>query len=170
MFVSLSPKDSKRNMYNVKQWMGAGVGNVDLPIDPERFPNEAVLVSDALLPAQLYGPRRGNAALEPVKRLMMAILVDAIRCYQRNFEAVTLRKRREFREAQDWLFKDRNDGPFAFDTVCYVLDTNPDFLRRRLIQLQYAHVATVARGRMIRPPLRFPCGSVSRPHSVSRPQ
>lgn len=156
-------------MYNVKQWMGAGVGNVNLSIDPEGFPNETVLASDALLPVQLYGTRRGSAALEPLKRLMMAILVDAIRCYHRNFEAVTPHKRREFREAQDWLFKDRNDGPFAFDTVCYVLDTNPDFLRRRLIQLQYARVATVGRERMIRPPLPFGRGSVSRPHSVSRP-
>jgi len=67
------------------------------------------------LPAQFYGARRGSAAVEPVKRLMMAVLVDAIRCYQRNFATVTLRKRREFMEVQDWLFKDRNDGLFSFD-------------------------------------------------------
>lgn len=137
-------------MYNVKKSMGAGPGYPDAVIGPEAFPNDASPESDALLPAQFYGPRRGNAALEPQKRLMMAILVDAIRCYQRNFAAVTLRKRREFREAQNWLFKDRNDGPFAFDTVCYVLETDPDLLRQRLIRLQYARVASAGRGRMIR--------------------
>src|SRR2546428_2319125 len=136
-------------MYNVKQWMGAGAGYLDLPIDPEGFPNGASPGSDTLLPAQRYGPRRGSAAMEPMKRLMMAILVDAIRCYQRNFDAVTLRKRREFGEAQNWLFKDRNDGPFAFDSICYVLDTNPDFLRRRLFQLQYARVASAGHGRIL---------------------
>jgi hypothetical protein len=77
--------------------------------------------------------------------MMTAILVDAIRSYQKNAEAVRIRRRREFREAQDWLFKDRDDGPFSFETVCYVLDTDPDFLRRRIIQFQYARVARVGR-------------------------
>jgi len=46
---------------------------------------------------------------------MMAILIDAIGCYQSNVEAMTLRKRREFREAQNWMFKDGNDDVFSFD-------------------------------------------------------
>jgi hypothetical protein len=54
-----------------------------------------------------------------------------------NFQAVTLLKKREFKEAQNWLLKDRNDGRFSFDTVCYVLETDPDLLRRRLIQFRY---------------------------------
>jgi hypothetical protein len=88
--------------------------------------------------------------MEPLRRLMMAILVDAIGCYQRNIEAVTLRRRREFREAHNWLFKDRNDGVFSFDTVCHVIDVDPDLLRQRLMQFHYARVVGVGRERMIR--------------------
>jgi hypothetical protein len=66
---------------------------------------------------------------------MMPILVDAIGCYQSNVEAMTLRKRREFREAQNWMFNG-NDDVFSLDAVCYVLDNDPDLLRRRLIQIQ----------------------------------
>jgi hypothetical protein len=105
---------------------------------------------DVWLPAQFYGARRGSAAVEPVKRLMTAIIVDAIRRYQTNIATVTLRKRRECREAQDGLFKDCNDGPCSFDTVCYVLNTNPDLLRQRLIEFQYARVVSVRREPMIR--------------------
>jgi hypothetical protein len=46
----------------------------------ETFPNESVLRSDALLPIQLYGERRGSASMEPLKNLMTAVLADAIRC------------------------------------------------------------------------------------------
>ena len=81
---------------------------------------------------------------------MMAMLVDAIGGYQGNVEAMTLLKRREFREAQNWMFKDGNDDVFSFDTVCYVLDTDPDLLCRRLIQIQYSRVATVGDGRTMR--------------------
>jgi hypothetical protein len=97
-----------------------------------------------LLPAQLYGSRRGSAVVEPLKRLMIAILADAIRCYQRNVDAGTLANRSEFMEAQDWLFKERDNGPFSFDTVCYVLATDPGLLRNRLIQSQHAQAASAA--------------------------
>jgi|SRR5277367_1543837 len=62
------------------------------------FLNDAVLNSDASLPVPFHDRRRGSAAIEPLKRLKMAVLVAAIRCYRRNLDAVKLRKRREFRE------------------------------------------------------------------------
>jgi hypothetical protein len=123
--------------------MGASAGYADGLEGPEWFPNEAALGCDALLPTQLYGSRRGSAALEPLKRLMMAILLEALRSYQRNFEAATLRKRREFREAQNWVFTDGNDGIFSFETVCSVLDTDPDLLRQRLLRFQCGRVVSV---------------------------
>jgi hypothetical protein len=139
-------------MYNAKQSMGAEAGGTEMLTGPETFLTESVVGSDTLLPAQLHGSRGGSAAMEPLKNLMMAILVDAIRCYQRNIEAMTLCKRSEFREAQNWLFKDRNDGPFSFDTVCYLLGTDPGVLRRRLIQFQYARRRECGAKRT-RPPL-----------------
>ena len=137
------------SMDNTNQIMGERAGYADVLTGPEAFLNE-VMATDALSPAQLYSRRRDNAAKEPWRRLMMAVLIDAIRSYQRNFDAVTLRKRREFREAQYWLFKDRNDGPFSFDTVSYALDTDPELLRLRLIQFQHSRAAaSVRRARVI---------------------
>jgi hypothetical protein len=132
---------SKKKMYNMTQRKEAGAGDADALAGSQAFLNE----TDALLPVQLYGTRRGGAAVQSLKRLMMAILADAIHCYQRNVDAVTLPKRREFREARDWLFNQRDNGPFSFDTVCYVLATDPGLLRKRLIQLQHARAASAGR-------------------------
>jgi hypothetical protein len=137
-------------MFNNDQSIRAGDGYADELNSPAASFDRDMLGSDALLPTQLYGRRRGSAALEPMKRLMTAILVDAIGCYRRNLKAVTAGKRREFREAKSWLFEDRSDGPFSFDTVCYVLETDPHLLRRSLIQFEYTRVARVGGGGLIR--------------------
>ena len=78
--------------------------------------------------------RRASAELERLKRLMIAILVDAIRCYFKKFASVKPRKRREFRQTRNWLFKERNDD-FSSDSVCCIL-TDHEFLRWRLTQFR----------------------------------
>ena len=135
-------------MYSIK-----GNAIADIPDElnsSEGFRDRTLSEFEALLPAQLHGRRRGSAAIEPLKRLMTAILVDAIGCYRRNRMAVTASKRREFREAKSWLFEDRSDGPFSFEMVCYVLETDPQSLRRSLRQFEYTRVARVGGGGLIR--------------------
>jgi hypothetical protein len=96
--VPISTKVWKKNMSNVMQRSEGGAGYADALTGSEAFLNETEPRCDALLPAQLYGTRRGSEAAEPLRRLMMAILADAIQCYQRNGDAASLPERREFRE------------------------------------------------------------------------
>src|SRR5258708_32665138 len=56
--------------------------------------------ADALMPAQFYPARPGSASVEPIMRLMAGILIDAVRCFQNNFEARHPSRRQEFREAR----------------------------------------------------------------------
>jgi hypothetical protein len=123
----------------------AEAGYADALTGSEACLNESGPKVGDLLPAHFYGSRRGSAAVEPLKRLMMAVLADAIRCFQRGVRAKTLSKRREFRDANDWLFAANNDGPFSFETVCYVLGTDFGLFRKRLIQSQHARAARVER-------------------------
>jgi hypothetical protein len=111
---------------------------------------EQVLEPDAILPAQFYNGRRGRSGLEPLKRLMMAVLVDAIGCYQRNLGAKAARKRREFKETECWLFEEKRDDLFSFEHVCDVLNTDPDRLREAVMQRQRARITGVAPRRMTR--------------------
>jgi hypothetical protein len=90
-----------------------------------------LLVPTAILPVQ-YWQRR--TLTEPWHRLMLAILVDAVRCYQRNFHSSALKDRRDFREAQEWLFSDADSGPFAYQAICHALGVDTDYLRERLRQ------------------------------------
>lgn len=92
------------------------------------------LPADAVMPAQFYPARRMSASVEPIKRLMGGVLADAVRCFQRNFEADHPSRRREFREARFWIFPDKGDGPFSFEDVCGTLDIDPRSLLELIIR------------------------------------
>jgi hypothetical protein len=90
--------------------------------------------SEAILPFQYYGDRRGAAAAEPLKRLLVAMLVDGVRCFQTRSGARRPAQRRDFEEAQSWIFSDVDDGPFSFRAVSEALEIDPQGLRRGLLR------------------------------------
>ncbi|HVN88557.1 MAG TPA: hypothetical protein VMT61_01950 [Candidatus Binataceae bacterium] len=92
----------------------------------------AIFVPDIVTPQQYYDSRRDDSAIAPVKRLMMAILEDALRCFQNNADALSGPRKRLFTEAEQWLCSDHGDGPFSFETVCETLGIEPQFLRSGL--------------------------------------
>jgi len=93
------------------------------PIGPAG--DELSFRADAVMPVQFYPARRGAASVEPIMRLMGGILIDAVRCFQRNFEARHPNRRQEFREAQFWIFDDKGNGPFSFQCVCDSVGVDP---------------------------------------------
>jgi hypothetical protein len=50
----------------------------------------------AVLPVQFHNARVDNATAEPLRRLMVAILVDAIRCFQTKLALRQPARRQEF--------------------------------------------------------------------------
>jgi hypothetical protein len=85
-----------------------------------------------ILPVQFFGKGR-NGRTEPVMRLMFAVLDDAVRCFERDLRARSVSRRRRFLEAEDWLFsQNESAGLFSFESVCEVLDIDPDGIRRAL--------------------------------------
>ncbi len=94
-----------------------------------RTGDEPALSADAFMPAQFYPARRGAASVEPSMRLMAAILIDAVRCFQRNYGTGESNRRQEFREAKSWIFDDLGNGPFSFREVCNWLEIDPRGLR-----------------------------------------
>ena len=92
--------------------------------------------ADAVMPAQFYPARRRSASVEPIMRLMAGILIDAVRCFQNNFEARHPSRRQEFREARLWIFDDEGGGPFSFRSVCDSLELDPRGLRNWIIRWQ----------------------------------
>ncbi|MBV8592122.1 MAG: hypothetical protein JO212_19050, partial [Acetobacteraceae bacterium] len=94
--------------------------------------SESGFEAEPLLPSQFFEGRKKSEALDPEKRLMLAVLTDAVRCYQVGFHAQKTSRIRAFREAEEWLFSAKGYGPFSCENVCYALDITPDYLRKML--------------------------------------
>src|SRR5438046_2349893 len=73
---------------------------------------------ESILPSQFFECRKKNEALEPEQRLMLAILTDAVRCYQLGSDARTNARIRAFQKAEEWLFSTQAHAPFSFENVC----------------------------------------------------
>ena len=88
---------------------------------------------DTLLPTQFFAHFKGRAAtIHGEKRLMLAVLEDAVDCYQKFAFTKEHRGREMFAEAEEWLFSSDNSWVFAYENVCETLGVNADYVRRGL--------------------------------------
>ena len=110
----------------------------------------SLFVPDVLTPEQYYDSRRDDSTIRPVKKLMMAILEDALRCFQNYADAKDGARKRLFQEAEQWLCGDGGEGPFSFETVCETLGIEPGFLRNGLREWRTQQLAGVASRRLAR--------------------
>jgi hypothetical protein len=85
-----------------------------------------------LTPDQFYDERRDDSALRPIKRLMLAILEDALRCMHKHAGSKNGARRRMYREAEQWLCGSGGNAIFSFTVVCETLGIEPDYLRSGL--------------------------------------
>ena len=94
----------------------------------------ALFQPDSLLSAHYFETLRRKTILEPEKRLMLAILEDAIHCFQDNLFARNVRGRRLFEEAEEWIVEVDGDWVFSFENICEALGFNPAYLRHGLLR------------------------------------
>jgi hypothetical protein len=95
---------------------------------------------DVLTPAQYYeGVRTQHSETLATRRLMLAVLEDALRCLQTHAASRNPVHRKAFGEAEIWILDRKARGLFAFETICETLAICPDHLRdgirRWLMQL-----------------------------------
>jgi hypothetical protein len=76
---------------------------------------------------------RARSAETPERRLMAAILRDAIECYVRHCCAENRHKKRSYREAEEWLFKGDDRDVFGLANVCAIFNLAPGYIRRMLL-------------------------------------
>lgn len=89
---------------------------------------------DPVLPAQYFETLRRKIPLEPEIKLMFAVLEDAIVCFQKYASARGSKKRRLFRETEEWIHEEDNDWLFSFENICSVLGLDPNYIRHGLIK------------------------------------
>jgi hypothetical protein len=87
-------------------------------------------IPDVVTPEQYYnGVRIRHPATEAIKRLMLAVLEDALCCLQMRANGRRPIDRRDMAEAERWIFEPGREGPFTFESVCETLGIQPDHLR-----------------------------------------
>jgi hypothetical protein len=100
--------------------------------------NEISLFADefsqarVVLPVQFHDGQTGAATAEPLRRLMVTVLVDAIRCVQTKFAARKPSIREECAEARSWIFSNEDNSVFFFKTVCDAIRRSPVALAKRI--------------------------------------
>ncbi len=104
--------------------------------------DRSLFTPDTLLPSQFFVTPRSQAQRTPPEfRLLIAVLEDALECFQKYVRATSRGKRRLFMEAEEWIMGEyrtraRRADPavpaFSFEYVCDVLDIEPDSIRDTL--------------------------------------
>lgn len=91
---------------------------------------------DTLLSAQYFDNMRRRTLLEPEKRLMLAILEDAVNCFQENLSAESGKRKILFNDVEQWIRADGSDWVFSFDRICEALGFTPAYVRQGLLRWQ----------------------------------
>lgn len=82
---------------------------------------------------KVYGAQKGSLDDQPLRALMLAVLEDAIACYQGYFFMPSRTNENLFLEAEEWI--NSNDaGVFSFNNICETLGLDPERLRKGLLR------------------------------------
>jgi hypothetical protein len=119
---------------------------------------ELVVVPAAVLPQQMFAAGL-HAGLQPERRLMLAVLEEAVADVQRLCFATAPLARREFRAAQEWIEREDHEWPFSFVRICDALGLEAQAIRRGLrAWLAHQRALPVGARTRIRHPFRRTSG------------
>src|SRR6188508_338329 len=94
---------------------------------PKTSPRSGSDVPDALLPDQYFDRLAARACDTPEKRLLFAVLLDAVIHMQRRNSVGAA-------EAEQWIRGEADDdSPFSFRNLCDALGIEPTYLARGLL-------------------------------------
>lgn len=93
---------------------------------------------DTVMPREFLATYKRTLHLDPERALMLAVLVDAVTCFQDYLFASGKSKRTLFRQTEEWLFEEDHLYLFSFENICDLLGFNPDYLRRGLLRWKTA--------------------------------
>jgi hypothetical protein len=93
-----------------------------------------ILEPDVFLPSQFYGTGGLSRKLEGDKRLMIAILKDAVECLDKYRGSRNSAGRSHYENAVEWVQDNGTDWLFSFTNICDLLGFDPDYLRSQLLK------------------------------------
>jgi hypothetical protein len=107
-----------------------------------------ILEPDVFLPSQFYGTGGLSRKLEGEKRLMIAILKDAVECLDKYRGAHSSSGRSNYLNALAWVEDESTDWLFSFTNICDLLGFDPDYMRGVLLKRENKGIKP-ARARLV---------------------
>src|SRR3989442_15584982 len=108
-----------------------------------------LLQPDTLLPSQYFAVLKRKGAHEPERRLAVAVLQDAVDCFQKHLRSQDRKARQLFLDAEEWICSEDRSWPFSFENICDLLQINAEYLRRGLMAWRDRQVGAHSRGRVV---------------------
>jgi hypothetical protein len=94
----------------------------------------AIFQPDILIEPQFQSTFRRRYHLGPERVLMLAVLQDAVTCFQDHVAATCKRKQAMHRDAEQWIMSDDQSYLFSFENVCEALGYEAAYIRRGLLR------------------------------------
>jgi len=94
----------------------------------------AVFQPDILVGTQYLATYRRRFYLDPERVLMLAVLEDAVVCFQEYVNARCKRKRLLHEEAEQWILEEDSSYLFSFGNICDTLGFEASYLRQGLLR------------------------------------
>ena len=112
--------------------------------EPTEETGGPVFQPDTVLPSQFFAVLRQKGFIEGEKRLMAAVLADAVEVYMKQAFNTDARAHQLFLDAETWLFG-CEPGPsfFSFTNICDMLGLEPEYIRRGLVEWRAKRVPTI---------------------------
>src|ERR1700756_4131118 len=126
------------NNHPNSQYWAAGLNHSQTGFEEKAL---AVFQPDILIPTQYLATYQRRFHLDPERGLMLAVLQDAIICFQEYLGATCKRKKALHEDAEEWLFNRDRSYLFSFENVCDALGFEADYLRQGLIRWKNAACA-----------------------------
>jgi hypothetical protein len=98
--------------------------------DPIHFSTD----TDTLSLRHYFDSWRGDGYLQPEKRLMFAVLQDAVDCFQNHKFEHRSKAASQFLDTEGWIFRDDHEWPYSFVNICEAVGMDPDCLRKGLLR------------------------------------
>lgn len=113
-----------------------------------------ILEPDIFLPSQFYGAGGLTRQLDGEKRLMIAILKDAVECLEKYRDAKSSSGRTHYQNALEWIQDPDTEWLFAFTNICDLLGFDPDYLRQVLLKRENKYIKPARAQDYSFPPVR----------------
>lgn len=98
----------------------------------------SIFQPDILIDAQFHASQRSRFHLDPERVLMLAVLQDAVLCFQEHVTAKCKRKQSMHDSAEQWISNKDRSYLFSFENVCDALGFDANYMRQGLARWKRA--------------------------------